>query len=142
RDRRGRSTRPRARVGVSAGGAWLKTVPAGAAAESANLASRGPEVGSTPPTARAFRAPAVSDPGSPAQVTIDTRTLYPGPYLLTLTQLNGVSQAVPVAAHPALATPAGLPLRLNMGQTRQTIPRPGATLQRMQRIDSGDATAT
>jgi hypothetical protein len=97
---------------------------------------------STPAIDLTLRKPAVPDPDSTAQVTIDTRTLRPGPYFLTLTQLNGVSQAVPVAVHPAVPTLAGLPLRMNLGQTRQTIHLRGTALERIDRIESADATWT
>jgi len=125
-----------------AGSGQVKIDLAGVDFEFVNHVSLVPEDWSTPPIDLSLRAPAASDPASPAQVTIDTRPLYPGPYFLTLTQLNGVSQAVPVAVHPALPTLAGLPLRMNVGQTRQTIHLRGTGLERINRIESPNATWT
>src|SRR5262249_25105012 len=87
-----------------AGSGQVKIDLAGVASGFVTHGPRGRGVGPTPPVALSLRAPAASNPASPAQVTIDTRPLYRGPYFLTLTQLNGVSQAVPVAVHPALPT--------------------------------------
>jgi hypothetical protein len=83
-----------------------------------------------------------SDPASPAQVTVDARPLQPGSHLLTLTQLNGVSQALPVAVHPALPILSELPLRANIGEARQTIHLHGTALERLDRVASANATWT
>jgi len=85
-------------------------------------------------------APDVSS--SRAQFTVDTHALRPGSHVLTLTQLNGVSQTLPAVVHPPLPTIAGLPLRANVGDARQTIRILGTALERIDRISSADATWT
>jgi hypothetical protein len=79
---------------------------------------------------------------SPVQVTVDTHALQPGSHLLTLTQLNGVSQTLPAAVHPPLPMIVGLPLHMNVGDARQTIHLRGTSLERIDRISSANATWT
>jgi hypothetical protein len=85
---------------------------------------------------------APNSPSSRAEVTVDTHALRPGSHLLTLTQLNGVSQTVSAVVHPPLPVLAGLPLRTNLGDARQTIRLRGTALERIDRISSADATWT
>jgi hypothetical protein len=77
-----------------------------------------------------------------AQAVVDTGLLHPGSYVLTLTQLNGAAQAIPVAVHPPTPTLTSLPLRANLGDARQTLRLHGTGVERIERITSPDATWT
>ena len=73
---------------------------------------------------------------------IDASHLAPGAYLLQLTQLNGKSHEVPVTVHPPNPTLAYLPLRVNVGETQQTLELHGTALDHIEKITSDNATWT
>jgi hypothetical protein len=70
------------------------------------------------------------------------RSLHAGAYQLTLTQLNGTSQQLPVAVHAPLPVLSSLPVRANLGETSQTVLLYGTRLEAIDHITSPDATWT
>ncbi|HEU5409737.1 MAG TPA: hypothetical protein VFU57_01855, partial [Candidatus Acidoferrales bacterium] len=73
---------------------------------------------------------------------VDASHLAPGAYLLQLTQLNGKAHEIPVTVHPPNPTLANLPLRVNVGETQQTLELHGTALDHIEKITSDDATWT
>lgn len=73
---------------------------------------------------------------------VNTAQLQAGSYLLRLSQLNGKTKDIPVTVHPANPMLQGLPLRVNLGQTEQTINLRGTALDHIERITSEGATWT
>ena len=73
---------------------------------------------------------------------VNTSQLQAGLYLLRLSQLNGKTKDIPVTVHPANPVLEGLPLRVNLGQTEQTIDLRGTALENIQNITSDGATWT
>ncbi|MGH9327194.1 MAG: hypothetical protein ACRD2B_11010 [Terriglobia bacterium] len=74
------------------------------------------------------------------QADIETSTLGPGPYLLLLTQTDGKTQDVSVAIHPPNPKLVNLPLRANLGESKQTILLQGQGLERITGLSSTQAT--
>jgi hypothetical protein len=73
------------------------------------------------------------------QTEVDTSALSPGSYLLMITQSNGAIQDVPITIHPPNPQIANLPLRVNLGETEQTVTLRGTGLDRIQGITSKGA---
>jgi len=73
---------------------------------------------------------------------VDASNLAPGAYLLQLTQLNGKTHEIPVTVHPPNPTLANLPLRVNTGETQQTLELHGTALDHIEKITSENATWT
>jgi hypothetical protein len=69
-------------------------------------------------------------------VEIDTATLAPGPYLLAIRQINGVTGDVPLTVHPPNPELTQGPLRVNMGEPQQEIMLHGKHLERIEKITS------
>lgn len=65
--------------------------------------------------------------------------LTPGKYWVRLQQRNGAVHDVPLTIHHSDPTVMNLPLKLNIGEARQTVILKGAGLERIQRITSGEA---
>jgi hypothetical protein len=65
------------------------------------------------------------------EVTLDTDALRSGSYRLELTQVAGRKRALPIRVHPPLPVLEGLPLRVNLGETTQTLRLRGAGLDRL-----------
>jgi len=75
-------------------------------------------------------------------VNIDTARLPAGPYCLKLTQTNGANHDLGFVIHPPNPTLSNLPLRANLGETRQTFALEGTGLERIEGISSEGATWT
>lgn len=73
---------------------------------------------------------------------VDTSQLAAGAYLLQLTQLNGKTHDIGVTVHPANPTLAHLPLRVNLGEAKQTVELHGTALGHIEEITSEGATWT
>jgi len=67
-------------------------------------------------------------------VSVDTDHLAAGKYHLELEQVNHVKHEVNVEVHPPMPALTQLPLRVNTGQTQQTILLRGTGLERIVRI--------
>jgi hypothetical protein len=80
--------------------------------------------------------------GTTLDVNIDTATLPPGSYFLKLTQTNGSNHDLGFVVHPPNPTLSNLPLRANLGETRQTFALEGTELERIEGISSEGATWT
>jgi hypothetical protein len=89
-----------------------------------------------------FTLPLVKSPGeeNSMDVAIDCDALQPGNYSLQLRQRNGSKRDVPLTIHPPNPKLVHLPLRLNVGQTEQSVLLEGSGLDRIQRITSSHAT--
>jgi hypothetical protein len=74
--------------------------------------------------------------------SVDTTTLVPGRYALTITQINGAAHSLGVTVHPPNPTLTGLPIKTNVGELKQTHRLRGTALDRIERITSADATWT
>lgn len=84
--------------------------------------------------------PSSADPKDPElQATIDTSSLDAGAYLLRIQQVDGSSRDLPVTVHAPNPKLTGLPLRVNAGETQQTVVLRGRGLDRIERITSNDA---
>ncbi len=73
-------------------------------------------------------------------LVVDTNLLRPGAHLLTVRQVNGSAQKIPVAVHAPMPVLTGLPLRTNLGDAQQTLHLHGTGLERIERMTSPDAT--
>jgi hypothetical protein len=73
---------------------------------------------------------------------VNTSHLEAGSYLLRLSQMNGKTKDIPVTVHPANPVLEGLPLRVNLGQTEQTVDLRGTALGNIQKITSDGVTWT
>jgi hypothetical protein len=71
---------------------------------------------------------------------LDTSSLHPGKYLLTLTQLNGAAGSVPIQVLPPVPKIENLPLRINFGEPKQTVVLKGKGLGRILSLQSDGAT--
>jgi hypothetical protein len=76
---------------------------------------------------------------STMKVEIDTSAFEPGEYLLELTQRNGVTQEIPLTIHPPTPQLLNLPLRVNLGETKQTVSLRGSGLERISKLTSDGA---
>lgn len=75
--------------------------------------------------------------GKPALRTeLDTTSLHPGPYLFTLTQLDGSSHDIPVNVLPPAPELSHLPVRVNVGLAHQTVQLQGSGLERILSLQS------
>lgn len=95
-------------------------------------------------TRLSFSLPDGEDGGLQKTMSADVNTsrLEAGSYLLRLSQLNGKTKDIPVTVHPANPVLDGLPLRVNLGQTEQTIALRGTALDHIEKITSDGATWT
>jgi len=75
-------------------------------------------------------------------VDIDTAKLPAGSFCLKLTQTNGSNHDLGFVVHPPNPTLSNLPLRANLGETRQTFALEGTGLERIEGISSDGATWT
>jgi len=75
-------------------------------------------------------------------VDIDTAKLPAGSYCLKLTQTNGSDHDLRFVVHPPNPTLSNLPLRANLGETRQTFALEGTGLERIEGISSEGVTWT
>ena len=73
------------------------------------------------------------------EVEVDTSAWAAGNYRLVLTQTNGSSHDVALVIHPPNPTLAGLPLRANLGESRQTLLLRGTRLERITSIATPNA---
>lgn len=74
------------------------------------------------------------------EAKMDPSPLTPGPYLLQLKQVNGATHDVDVTVHPPNPQLEQIPVRVNLGEAEQTIRLEGASLDRITKITSKDAT--
>ncbi len=70
------------------------------------------------------------------EVDLDTNALRRGAYKLLLTQADQKTYSVPVTVHPPNPKLENLPMRVNLGETRQTLPLRGSGLERVEQITS------
>ena len=115
-------------AGSSAASAPLK--------DDATLKSEGLELPFTVPKAGSTGEPTTLD------VDLDTSKLPAGSYCLKLTQTNGSSHDLGFVVHPPNPTLSNLPLRANLGETRQKFALEGTGLERIEGISSEGATWT
>lgn len=87
-----------------------------------------------------FRAPGGQPgPQESFEVTVDTQALKAGRYQLLLTQPDGTVREVPMRILPPNPRLDGLPLRANLGESRQKIDLRGAGLERIEGITADEA---
>ncbi|MGH9455262.1 MAG: hypothetical protein ACRD2O_14975, partial [Terriglobia bacterium] len=70
---------------------------------------------------------------------LDTSSLRPGRYFLTLTQLNGSAGKIPIQVLPPAPKIENLPLKVNVGEPQQTVTLKGTGLDRILRLESDGA---
>jgi hypothetical protein len=70
---------------------------------------------------------------------LDTASLHPGKYLLAVTQLNGSTSKVPVEILPPAPKIENLPLRVNLGEAKQSVVLKGTGLDRIISLHSDGA---
>jgi hypothetical protein len=70
------------------------------------------------------------------EVALDSGSLVPGAYTLVLTQSSGRRLEVPVRVLPPNPVLRNLPLRVNLGESRQTVMLRGAGLDRIRALES------
>jgi hypothetical protein len=74
------------------------------------------------------------------EAEVDTSALPAGSYLLKLTQTNGSTHDLAIAIHPPNPTLSNLPLRVNLGESQQTVTLQGTGLERIDGLYSEGAT--
>jgi hypothetical protein len=74
------------------------------------------------------------------EAKINTAHLKPGRYRLLMAQSDGRAASVAVTVHPPYPQIDGLPLRINLGQNRQDLTLHGTGLDRIESLESSDAT--
>ncbi len=96
------------------------------------------------PKELSFTVPKGSSTGEQTalDLDIDTAKLPAGSYCLKLTQTNGSNHDLGLVIHPPNPTVSDLPLRANLGETRQTFALEGTGLERIEGILSEGATWT
>ncbi|MFZ0700985.1 MAG: hypothetical protein WBE47_07625 [Candidatus Acidiferrales bacterium] len=70
---------------------------------------------------------------------VDAAHLEAGSYLLRISQLNGKTHDIPLTVHPPNPVLDGLPVRVNLGQSEQTVELHGTSLDHIEKITSEDA---
>ncbi len=87
-----------------------------------------------------FTLPKGKRAGPQNSVTLDIETAKQGPYQLLLTQSDGVAHKLPVTILPSNPKISNLPIRLNLGETREPIRLLGSGLERIEAVsaDVGD----
>jgi hypothetical protein len=90
----------------------------------------------------AFTLPSGKRAGPQNSVTVNFETAKQGSYRLLLTQSDGVAHKLPVTVLPPNPKIADLPIRLNMGETREPIRLLGSGLERIEAVssDAGELT--
>ena len=83
-----------------------------------------------------FTLPGGKRAGPQNSVTVNIDTAKQGSYRLSLTQSDGVSHKVPVTVLPPNPKISNLPIRLNMGETRQVIRLQGGGMDRIESASS------
>ena len=92
-----------------------------------------------PPTILPFKIVKTHQDADTLKSQIDTASLRPGNYFLALTQLNGVGGKVPIQVLPPLPKIENVPLRVNIGEPRQTVLLKGTGLNRILGLQSDGA---
>ena len=89
-----------------------------------------------------FTLPLGKRAGPQNSVTVNIDTAKRGSYRLLLTQSDGVAHAVPVAVLPPNPKISNLPIRLNIGETREVIRLQGSGMERIESAssDAGEIT--
>ena len=88
------------------------------------------------PVELAFTLPLGHRTGPQNSVTVNMDTPKHGSYRLLLTQSDGVVHEVPVAVLPPNPKVSNLPIRLNMGETREAIRLQGSGMERIEGASS------
>jgi hypothetical protein len=83
-----------------------------------------------------FTLPLGKRAGPQNSVTVNIDTAKRGSYRLLLTQSDGVAHAVPVAVLPPNPKISNLPIRLNIGETREVIRLQGSGMERIESASS------
>ncbi|MGH9431040.1 MAG: hypothetical protein ACRD3T_05810 [Terriglobia bacterium] len=92
-----------------------------------------------PPRSLPFKIEKSGQDGALLKTQLDTSSLRPGKYLLTLTQLNGSAGKIPIQVLPPAPKIENLPLRVNVGEPRQTVLLKGSGLDRIVGLQSDGA---
>ena len=72
-------------------------------------------------------------------VEVNPGTLPVGRYKLSLSEPGGKTVEIPLRILPSVPTLTGLPLRVNLGETSQTVTLKGSGLQRIEALSTGSA---
>ena len=117
---------------------------AGSGPTSASLTDNATSKAEGLPKELSFTVPTAGTQGdqSTLDVDIDTAKLPAGSYCLQLTQTNGSNHDLGILVHPPNPALSDLPLRANLGETRQTFALEGTGLERIEGIVSEGATWT
>lgn len=106
-----------------------------------NVSLRDPAEPKAHPTALEFELPKgkQAGPQDDVEVDVDTTSLKPGSYVLALKQVNGSSHDVPFTVHPPNPKIENAPVKVNLGETQQTVQLHGSNLELIAKINSPDA---
>jgi hypothetical protein len=90
----------------------------------------------------AFTLPSGKRSGPQNSVTVNIETAKQGSYRLLLTQSDGVAHEIPVTVLPPNPKISDLPIRLNLGETREPIRLLGSGMERIEAVssDAGEIT--
>ena len=88
------------------------------------------------PAEVAFTLPLGKRAGPQNSVAVNIDAAKPGSYRLLLTQSDGVVHEVPVTVLPPNPIISNLPIRINMGETRQDIHLLGSGMERIEAVSS------
>ena len=88
------------------------------------------------PTEVEFTLPVGKRAGPQNSVIVNIETAKPGSYRLLLTQSDGVVHQVPVVVMPSAPKISNLPIRVNIGETREAIRLQGSGLERIEAVSS------
>ena len=83
-----------------------------------------------------FTLPLGKGTGPQDSVTVNVDTAKHGTYRLLLTQSDGVAQEVPITILPPNPKISNLPIRLNIGETREAIRLHGSGMERIEMVSS------
>jgi hypothetical protein len=106
--------------------------------DSVKLQSEKPEV---PPLELTPKLPLGLGAGPQETVTININpgTLAIGRYKLSLSEPGGKTAEIPLRILPPVPSLTGLPVRVNLGETSQTVTLKGSELERIEGLSSGSA---
>jgi hypothetical protein len=88
------------------------------------------------PPETTFTLPLGKREGEQDSMLAEIDTAAPGPYRLLITQSDGLTHEVPLTVLPPNPKPANLPVRVNLGETRQAIRIEGSGVERIEGLSS------